>query len=140
MRVFLDTNVWMSATIFSGLCEALVLQCAEHHILLSSALVQREAHAVLQRKFPQVTHACALFDAAWLTAELIADHLEPPQDNDRRLVSAAADACADLFVTGDKRVLGWKTVAWSVPPTPGQMRIVSPRDAWGILAAAEAGQ
>lgn len=41
MRVFLDTNVWLSATIFSGLCETLVLQCAEHHILLSSALVQR---------------------------------------------------------------------------------------------------
>ena len=84
MKVFLDTNVWMSATVFSGLCEALVLQCAEHHRLLSSALVQQEAHDVLRRKFPQVPHACALFDAAWQAAELIADHAAPPEDNDRR--------------------------------------------------------
>jgi len=135
MRVFLDTNVWMSATIFSGLCEALVLQCAEHHSLLSSALVQQEAYAVLQRKFPQVPHACALFDAAWQTAELIADHIEPPDDNDRRLVNAAAAAGADLFVTGDKRVLGWQTVARA----QGFMRIVSPRDAWSVLEVGGAG-
>lgn len=135
MKVFLDTNVWMSATIFSGLCEALVLQCAELHCLLSSALVQREAHAVLQRKFPYVHNACALFDAAWQSTELIADHDQPGDDNDRRLVNAAADAGADLFVTSDKRVLGWQTVA----RVQGQMRIVSPRDAWGILVAAGAG-
>ena len=135
MRVFLDTNVWMSATVFSGLCEALVLQCAEHHKLLSSALVQREAHAVLQRKFAQVPQACALFDAAWQTAELITDHDSPPEDNDRRLVNAAAAAGVDLFVTGDKRVLGWQTVAHE----QGLMRIVSPREAWGVLAASGAG-
>lgn len=135
MKVFLDTNVWMSATVFSGLCEALVLQCAEHHRLLSSALVQREAHDVLRRKFPQVPHACALFDAAWQAAELIADHAAPPEDNDRRLVNAAAAAGAELFVTGDKRVMGWQTAE----SAQGAMRIVSPRDAWGILAAAGQG-
>ncbi|MDP2368767.1 putative toxin-antitoxin system toxin component, PIN family [Rhodoferax sp.] len=135
MRVFLDTNVWLSATIFAGLCEALVLQCAEHHNLVSSALVRQEAHAVLLRKFPQVPNACALFDAAWQTAELIADHVEPPQDNDRRLVNAAAAAGVDLFVTGDKRVLGWQTVARE----QGRMRIVSPRDAWAALEVGGAG-
>lgn len=130
MKVFLDTNVWMSATIFSGLCEALVLQCAEHHILLSSVLVQQEAHLVLQRKFPHVPHACELFDAAWQTAELIPDHDEPSDDNDRRLVNAAAEAGAELFITGDKRVLGWEAIRGS----QSTMRIASPRDAWGILA------
>lgn len=84
-------------------------------------------------------HARALFDAAWLTAELITDHTERTQDNDRRLVNAAAAADTDLLVTGDKRVLGWKTVARSVARQQGQMRIVSPRDAWGVLTASEAG-
>ncbi|MGQ0708289.1 MAG: PIN domain-containing protein [Rhodoferax sp.] len=133
MKVFLDTNVWMSATIFAGLCEALLLQCAEYHRLLSSALVQREAHEVLRRKFPQVPNACVLFDAAWQAAELIADHAEPADDNDRRLVNAAAAVGADLFVTGDKRVLAWHAVETG----QGVLRIVSPRDAWSILAAAQ---
>ena len=135
MRVFLDTNVWLSATVFSGLCEELVLQCAEQSWLLSSALVQAEAHEVLARKFPQATNACALFDAAWHAALLIPDVTEPATDNDRRLVKAAAAADADLFVTGDKRVLGWQ----SVKRTQGMMKIVAPRAAWGVLFGGVAG-
>lgn len=129
MKVFLDTNVWLSATIFSGLCEELLLQCAERGWLLSSALVQTEAHEVLVRKFPLTPNACALFDASWQAAQLIADVAEPADDNDRRLVAAAAAAGADLFVTGDKRVLGWKPVQGA----SSTLRMVSPRDAWGVL-------
>ncbi len=129
MKVFLDTNVWLSATIFAGLCEELVIQCAERQILLTSELVRSEAHEVLKRKFPHVTRACTLFDASWFVAERIADLPEPNNDNDRRLVNAAAAAGADLFVTGDKRVLGWKPI----PRTAGQLRIVSVRDAWRLL-------
>lgn len=135
MKVFLDTNVWMSATIFSGLCEELVLQSAERGELLSSALVQFEAHEVFKRKFPHVPQACTLFDASWRVAQLIADVAEPANDNDRRLVTAASMAGADLFVTGDKRVLGWK----HVQSTTSTLRIVSPREAWGILAGAMGG-
>ena len=129
MKVFLDTNVWLSATIFSGLCEELVLQCADRGWLLSSALVRAEAHEVLGRKFPRVPRAMALFDASWQAAELIEDVPEPADDNDRRLVIAAARAGADLFVTGDKRVLGWKPM----PHAAGHLRMVSPRHAWGLL-------
>ena len=129
MTVFLDTNVWLSATIFSGLCEELLLQCADRGWLLGSALVRAEAHAVLQDKFAQVPNACALFDASWRVVRMIDDVAHPADDNDRRLVAAAAMAGADLFVTGDKRVLGWKTVALA----SGRLRIVTPRDAWGLL-------
>ena len=65
MRVFLDTNVWLSAIVFSGLCEELVLQCAEREWLVSSPLVQTEAHEVLRRKFASAPNACDLFDASW---------------------------------------------------------------------------
>ena len=129
MKVFLDTNVWLSATIFSGLCEELLVQCADRGWLLGSALVRAEAHAVLQDKFPQVPNACALFDASWRVVRMIDDVAHPADDNDRRLVAAAAMAGADLFVTGDKRVLGWKTAARA----SGRLRIVTPRDAWGLL-------
>jgi len=132
MRIFLDTNVWLSATIFPGLCEELLLQCFERHSLLSSVLIQTEAHEVLLRKFPQVPNACAWFDATWQDAILIPDVTEPADDNDQRLVNAAVAADADLFVTGDKRVLSWQSVKRA---GGSMMQIESPREAWGVLFA-----
>ena len=43
MKVFFDTNVWLSATVFSGLCEELVLQCADRGWLHNSALMRRSS-------------------------------------------------------------------------------------------------
>ena len=126
MKVFLDTNVWLSAVLFPGLCSELIVRCAEEDIvLLSSVLVHEEALAVLARKFPQRSDTKALFDASWQEAGCVADCAQPEGDNDARLVAAAARADADLFITGDARVLEWKA--------QGGMKIVSPREAWGIL-------
>jgi len=129
MRVFLDTNVWLSATVFSGLCEELVLQCSERGWLFSSPLVRLEAHEVLLRKFPQKANACDLFDLAWQSAQQIDDVPEPANDNDARLVAACTAAGMALFVTGDKRVLGWH----SRQGEAGVMHIASPRQAWQTL-------
>lgn len=131
MKVFLDTNVWLSATIFSGLCEALVTECADRDWLVTSSLVRDEAHEVLARKFPHLPHAPALFDASWSEAPLVEDAADPADDNDARLLAAAVAAGADLFVTGDKRVLGWKP--------SGKLRIVTPREAWVVLFAPHLG-
>lgn len=130
MKVFLDTNVWLSATIFSGLCEELLLVCAERGGLHSSLLIQVEAHEVLKRKFPKTLNACDLFDASFQAAQLIVDCLEPQDDNDRRLVAAAIAAGMDLFVTGDKKVLGWA----ADKSMSGNLKIVSPRQAWTVLS------
>ena len=127
MKVFLDTNVWLSATIFSGLCEALVTECADRDWLITCPLVRDEAHEVLARKFPHLPHAPDLFDASWNEAPLVADVADPADDNDARLVAAAVAASANLFVTGDKRVLGWKQ--------SGSLSIVTPREAWITLFA-----
>lgn len=124
MKVFLDTNVWLSATIFSGLCETLVAECADRDWLVTCPLVRVEAHEVLARKFPHLPQAPGLFDASWSEAPLVVDAAD---DNDTRLVATAVTAGADLFVTGDKRVLGWKP--------SGNLRIVTPREAWIILFA-----
>lgn len=127
MRVFLDTHVWLSATMFSGLCEALLTECADHGWLVTSTLIREEAQAVLERKFPHLPQAAALFDSVWLEAERIPDLPMPSGNNDARLVAAASAAGADFFVTGDRRVLDWKQ--------SGAMRIVSPREAWIELFA-----
>lgn len=125
MKVFLDTNVWLSATVFSGLCEALVMECHQRDWLLTTPLVQQEAHEVLDRKFAPVLQARTLFDAIWSEAACVADVAKPADDKDARLVSAARAAGADVFVTGDRRVLGWGA--------QGAMQVLSPRDAWTWL-------
>jgi predicted nucleic acid-binding protein len=127
MKVFLDINVWLSATVFSGLREAIVMECHQRDWLLTAPLVQQEAHEVLDRKFALALQTRALFDAIWSEAQCVADVAEPADDNDARLVSAALAAGADVFVTGDRRVLGWGAQR--------AMQILSPRDAWMLLFA-----
>jgi len=122
VKVFLDTNVWLSATVFAGLCEAILTEAAQRSALLTTRLVQQEAHEVLQRKFPHLPQAKALFDAIWDEAECAPGVAEPADDNDARLVRAAQAASATVFVTGDRRVLG--------RGMQGSMQILSPREAW----------
>ena len=126
MKVFFDTNVWLSAIVFPGLCAELLATLAEtEHELLSSELVRAEIHEVLRRKFPHHGETLALFDLLWAEARCINDMDAPADDADARLVAAATQGGAELFVTGDQRVLAWGA--------QGDMRIVSPREAWGVL-------
>ena len=129
MKVFLDTNVWLSATVFSGLCDEILQQCASRGWLYSSPLIRREAHEVLQRKFARNPQACDLFDAVWQAAQLIDDVEQPTNDHDARLVAAASAAGMEMFVTGDKRVLQWESAQAPV----ATMHIVSPRQAWQMM-------
>jgi predicted nucleic acid-binding protein len=66
-----------------------------------------------------------LFDTLWSEAACAPDVDEPADDNDVRLVRAAQEAGALVFVTWDRRVLGWGA--------QGAMQILSPRDAWRRL-------
>lgn len=129
MKVFFDTNVWLSAAVFPGLCAELLLELdARGHSLLTSHLVREEVHAVMRRKFARHRLALERFDALWACAACVPDVAEPPGDADARLVAAAGAGGADLFVTGDQRVLGWNP--------RGGMLILSPRQAWEQVVAA----
>lgn len=131
MRVFLDTNVWLSAIVFPGLCAELLLALdAAGHTVVTSALVRRETHAVLERKFARHAAAIERFDALWACAACVPDVDEPADDADARLVAAAQAAGVQVFVTGDSRVLGWDP--------RGDMGIVTPRQAWALLVAPDA--
>ena len=125
MKIFLDTNVWVSAFLAPGLCEELLFRCVNEGVALTSPLLWSELSAVLERKV--APSARAMQHAAFLRGltATIADVPEPAADNDARLVAAAAAAGAQLFVTGDRRLIEWER--------SGAMRIVSPRQAWVIL-------
>lgn len=125
MRVFVDTNVWVSAIASPGLCDDLLKQLFGSHEVLGSELVWRELESVLVRKLGFSPQEIAAARAMFNESGLLADVPEPRKDSDARLVTAAAAGGAHLFVTGDKRVIEWST--------SGSMRIVSPRDAWIIL-------
>jgi predicted nucleic acid-binding protein len=86
---------------------------------------------VLARKFRRHTAAMDRFDSLWACAEVVPDVAEPAHDADARLVASARSAGAELFVTGDQRVLGWDTSAG--------MRLLSPRQAWEWVARAAPG-
>lgn len=126
MKVFFDTNVWLSALIFPGLCAELLAASHEAgHELLTTELIRKETLAVLQRKFARHEQAVVIFDRLWLQARCIPDVDTPADDADARLVAAASQAGAQLFITGDLRVLGWNS--------QGELRMVSPREAWELL-------
>lgn len=129
-KVFFDTSVWLSAAVFPGLCAELLLALdAAGHQLLTSALVRAEVHDVVRRKFARHAAAVERFDALWACAACVPDVAEPADDADARLAAAARAAGADVFVTGDQRVLGWDTAH-------AAMRIVAPRAAWAMLVMA----
>lgn len=125
MRVFLDTNVWVSAFAARGACEELLLRVLEDGSALTSPLVLEELTEVLTRKVLPSPAAWQRIRSLWCSAESVEDAPAERQDNDSRLIAAAVAAGADLFVTGDKEVLAQRH--------SGNMRIVSPRDAWLIL-------
>jgi len=126
LKVFLDTNAWLSAIVFPGLCAELLLELdGRGHRLVTSALVRDETHAVLSGKFVRHATAVERFDSLWACAVCVPDVDEPADDADARLVAAAKVAGAQVFVTGDQRVLGWNPA--------GALHIVSLRQAWAML-------
>lgn len=127
MTLFLDTNIWVSALMASGLCEDLLLKCVEQRLAVTSELVWIELEAVMAREIRASDVAVASARELWKTPPLTDDVPAPTDDNDARLVAAAGAAGATLFVTGDRRVLDWRQ--------SGEMRIVSPREPWIELFA-----
>ena len=104
MRVFLDTNVLVSAFVSRGLCtDLLKIVLGEHEVLVSN-LVVKELKRVLRDKLraPESVFEYALG---------IIDHVEVVpsgtefDENDDTILAAAIAAEADIFVTGDQELL-----------------------------------
>jgi putative PIN family toxin of toxin-antitoxin system len=130
VRVFLDTNVLVSAFVGRGLCTDLLKIVLGEHELLVSSLVAEELERVLRDKLraPQAVLERAL---------KILDHVEQVPSrtavegksgldgDDATILAAAISAEADIFVTGDRELLA---VAKRSP-----IRAVSPRKFMELL-------
>lgn len=133
MRVFLDTNVLVSAFLARGLCADLFRLVLLEHTLVTSEVVLTELQDVLSRKgrlpAPQIAAIHAfLRDQPVAPRPAQTLHLGLVDPDDEWVVASAVLVDADLLVTGDQGVL-----ACIQPPLP----IVNPRGCWERLRSSD---
>ena len=130
MRVFLDTNVLISAFATRGLCTDVFRTVLAEHELITSEFVLGELERVLAERFrvpEKKVHS--------IIALLSRFHVEPRsedlphlliRDPDNLYVLAAAlDSNADVLVTGDRDLLDVKDQVG--------ITITDPRGFWNML-------
>ena len=110
MKVFLDTNVLVSAVITRGLCQDLLRTVLEEHDAVVSQLVLDEFVRVLRDKLgatqPSLEKALMLLDDVEVTTNpTVALDTGTLEANDATILAAAVEAQVDLFVTGDQALL-----------------------------------
>lgn len=136
MRVFLDTNVLVSAYATRGICADLVRFILAEHELMTGEVNLEELRRVLRDRFRA---PAKLVDA--IESELRAETIVPRPDepaavrvrdpDDRWVLASALAGGADLLVTGDRDLLDVADRV-SVP-------IVDPRGCWDRLRRADQG-
>ena len=130
MRVYLDTNVLVSALATRGICaDILQVVFAEHQLVLGEAVIA-ELRRVLREKMhlPQgtIAEAEALLRREAVVVSKSAEisvELRDPQDT--QVLAEAVEALAEVLVTGDRDFLD---VADRLP-----VEALSPRQFWEKL-------
>jgi putative PIN family toxin of toxin-antitoxin system len=132
IRVVADTNVYVSAVVFGGVCESiLALARAEVIRLFISPAIEKKLKLVLNQGFGwrafqirealDEVHAIAMVVRPTVTLSGIIHH-----DQDHRILECAVAAEAEFLVTGDKKHL-------QPLKTFRAVRIVSPREFLNLL-------
>ena len=132
MKVFLDTNVVVSALATRGLCADLLQAILAEHELVLGETVLDEVRRVLSRKMrvPRDTIQELegyLRDHATVVKAATKQHITGLDAADAAVVAEAMAGVADVLVSGDQDLL---TLA-ARPVT-----IVSPRGLWEVLRRA----
>lgn len=130
MRVFLDTNVIVSAVATRGLCADVLREVIQSHELVVSEELFLELRRVLPEKLgvpaSLTTEVIIFLQSGSIRADAHPQIKRPISDPiDKALISAAVNARADVFVTGDGELLG------SFPG--GVPEVISPRMFWERL-------
>lgn len=130
MRVFLDTNVLVSAFTARGLCADLFRLLLSEHELATGEVNLTELRRVPARHFhasdAQLTNVEAQLRDQVIVPRPAAPSTLPIRDPDDGWVLASAIAGeADLLVTGDKDLL--------VVRSEAPLEILTPREAWERL-------
>lgn len=132
MRVFFDTNALISAFTARGLCADLFKRAITSCTLIVSEPLLDEIRRILADKFKvaadQIDEVVSIIaeDAVMAPAGALL-RIRIRDRDDVLILSSALHGEAEYFVTGDKEVLALKVI--------GCMRILSPREFWGVLHA-----
>jgi len=132
MRVFLDTNVIISAVTTRGLCADVFRAVLADHELVTCSQVLQEVRRILSTKFSVPEEL--IFEYLELINQdaIIAEPNDSPNvqikdKDDVEIIGAAIVGKADVLVTGDKELHGIKSIQ--------KVRIMSPRAFWEELTA-----
>ncbi len=132
MRVFLDTNVVVSAVATRGLCADLFQAILAEHELVLGETVLGELRTVLSRKMRVPRDTIQELEAhlrghATVVKAATKRRIAGLDAADAAIIAEAAGARADVLVSGDQDLL-----KLADPP----VKIVSPRGLWGALRRA----
>ena len=130
MRIFLDTNVLVSAVATRGLCSDVLREIlARHQLIVSDSLI-KELKKALRKKLAVPENLVSEFvqyikkESYFPTSSALSD-IDIKDEDDLPILSCALNGRADLFITGDKELLGLRRIK--------RMEIVSPRAFWEKL-------
>ncbi|MBA3562535.1 MAG: putative toxin-antitoxin system toxin component, PIN family [Gammaproteobacteria bacterium] len=130
MKVFLDTNVLISAFATRGLCEDVMRAVLIEHELVVGEVVLEELQRVLETKFAVPLEIVqGLVDL--LSQQRVVPRPDRPADidirdaSDRWILASAIAGRADVLVTGDRDLLELESA--------GGLQILSPRGFWTLL-------
>ncbi|HRC42740.1 MAG TPA: putative toxin-antitoxin system toxin component, PIN family [Nitrospira sp.] len=132
MKVFLDTNVLISAYTARGICADLLRYILSEHELLTGEVNLAELRRVLRDRFKAPQETIATIETGLRDETIVAKPKKPSplpirDPDDRWVLASAVEGGADLLVTGDQDLLA---VARQSPLT-----IVDPRGCWDHLRA-----
>lgn len=131
MRVFLDTNIIVSAFATRGLCADLFREILAAHTLVTSEYILSETQDVLARGFKVPEETVIEIIALLRRQEMVITPATLPQlsirdRDDLPVVAAAIEAKADYLVSGDKDIL-------SLIPL-NDIKIATPREFWTVIS------
>ena len=130
MRVFLDTNVLVSALATRGLCADLYERLITEHETVIGEPVILEVLDILQRKFKATPDLLVNVEAELRLLEVIAAQATAPalaikDKEDPWIIACALQADVEFFVTGDAELLDLGKA--------DKLPIISPRECWQRL-------
>ncbi len=136
MRVFLDTNVIISATATRGLCADLFREVLLSHELIVSEPLLTEVSRVLSSKFGADAEMIESVIRILKQDTIFSQPLDPPdvtiRDRDDLLILASALAGrAEVLITGDKELLALGSIY--------NLEIISPRQFWEKIVGQQPG-
>ncbi|TNE70220.1 putative toxin-antitoxin system toxin component, PIN family [bacterium] len=131
MRVFLDTNVLVSAFTTRGISSEIFESIIQFHEFIISTDVLLELSRILDTKFHvpteeihELTSYLSTFEIVHFSADKTLYTIRDPNDN--AILHAAIQAKADIFITGDNDLLSMASLV-------KELSILSPKTTWYIF-------